>query len=272
MSFGKLSKHKSDSSLSSLDTIDERAETVMYIDTMSETSNTANNVHISECVNVILIDWDDTIMPSSYICSMINYEMDDKAQKLKSLSINNVTGAHDFPANLEKTGKTAYDLLCKICTKYEPSNIKIVTNCAQKWFNDSLIITGFFCRNYQKIAGLLNAKGIDVVFARDENLDSIHWKTKCFDRLLWPYFNGRKQPKLNVTTIGDQWHDHVSIQQTFTYQLHGNYISHHQIKLYENPDCRYLCVEHKYISDLLDDEVLFEPGQGILLEFEGYDE
>jgi len=223
--------------------------------------------------NVLFIDWDDTLMPSSYITSAIpHYEIDRDTLKLKSYQFKYESfNSQEFISNLEKTGKAAYDLLTKLCKKYKTTNIKIVTNAVHNWLTDSLIITGSFCKIYQQVANLISNQRIEIVYARDDTLPVVHWKIKCFDQLLYSYLQNKNHTRVNITTIGDQWHDHSSIQHTVCWQMYGKSITHHQVKLFSIPDCRYLCVELKYISELLDGDALAKE-KGIVLEFDGYHE
>jgi len=126
--------------------------------------------------------------------------------------------------------------------------------------------------------GLIKTNDIQIIFARDLKTKHAQWKINAFDQLMWPYFNDKSGVNLNITSVGDQWHDHLSVDKTFTFKMYADCIRHHQIKLFPNPDYRYLRVELEYILDMMDGDVLFkhddrdENGNptGIVLEFEGY--
>ena len=235
-------------------------------------------------------------MPTSYLLSFIEYEIEESPnneniKKIKTFTISdNLSQAEitEFISALDKAGQSAFKLLSKIFSKFASENVKIVTNGVNGWLVESLKVAASFCKIYLKIQNLIFIQyKTEIIYARNYNLNQCYWKTKCFDKLLWRYFNedeeGDKTTKLsniNIITIGDQWTDHESIGQSLTYYIYGELISHHQIKLFENPDCRYLCVELNYINSLLDQDILFkfhniinsklDEKQGLVLEFDGY--
>ena len=259
-----------------------------------------NNINNNnDLKHIIFLDWDDTLMPTTYLLSFIDYEIEQSLtnpsfKKIKTFTISNKCSQKEicqFINNLEKAGNSAYKLLLKIFNKFDNKNIKIITNGVNGWIVESLKVASSFCKIYKKIQDLIFIKNkIEIIYARNENLNQMYWKTKCFDKLLWRYFSFDKENKndsssisnINIITIGDQWTDHSSINESLTYYIYGEFISHHQIKLFENPDCRYLCVELNYISDILNQELLFkfhsfikngkteQEQQGLVLEFDGY--
>eukprot|EP01084_Bolivina_argentea_P101354 181739_1 len=220
---------------------------------------------------LLCLDWDDTLMPSRYILSNIHYRKDGKTFSFKG----DKTALKPFISNLEITGNATFQLLQKICKQFDPKNIKIVTNGMQGWLNDSLFIAGTFCDIYIKIIEILNLHKIEIIYARNGSLQWIYWKTKAMDLLLGRHFNKSNSltdPSLNIITVGDQWTDHNSVKLSVTYSMYSKSITHHQIKLYEKADCRYLGVELKYITKILDEEICFNQNEqkDLVLEFDGY--
>jgi len=252
------------------------------------TDSTITNAKMTENdhTNVIIIDWDDTLMCTSYLLSNIDYEINEHTKRLKCFNISGRSTqqqANEFVTNMEKAGNAAFELLTNVIARFDIQNIKIVTNGVKGWLPESLFVARSFCPNsiYEKIDALLSKHRIEIIYARNESVEATQWKTKKFDEILWQYFADEPNKDVNVITIGDQWTDHNSIEQSLTYSVHEKRISHHQIKLFAAPDCRYLCVVLQYISNLLvNEDVLFgkcdndktdeEQMQGILLEFEGY--
>eukprot|EP01083_Nonionella_stella_P074674 202639_1 len=237
--------------------------------------------------HVVFIDYDDTLLCSTYLLSNLNIDFELR-HNTKSNPIGNykVKGTFNdlemaqFTYNLDKSGQAALTFLTKICSKFKATNIKIVTNSGRGWVRVSLSIASHFCKTYEKIEQLLYQSKIEIIYARDHYRNKDDWKTTCFDRLLRQHFNVSESEKalrnkLNIITIGDQWTDHHSVEQTFCFHVMSDWISHHQIKLFPNPDCRYLGIELKYITGLLDEDLLFtfnsQHENGLVLEFDGYD-
>lgn len=200
-------------------------------------------------------------MPTSYLLSL---------NKKAETEINEVA------SDLDKVGQSTFKLLKQIFKKFKSENVKIITNASQGWIPKSLQICKSYCyRIYQEIENLIFIeKKIEIIYARNYSLNKCYWKRVCFDKLLRCYFENNNHYNhfhvINVITIGDQWHDHKSIEETETYMIYNEEINHHQIKLFsEKPDCRYLSVEINYIISLLDLDILFVK-QGATLEFDGY--
>lgn len=277
------------------------ASTVSSASTSSSTScrSSIDTVRCSDdsTEHMVLLDWDDTLMPTTYLLAHIDYEINAHSQKIETFSINgklhgSPEDLREFVANLDKAGQAALDLLSKIFLTFKASNVKIVTNGVRGWLPESLFVAGSFSNVYQSIERLMSAQGVEIIYARDYNIDSASWKTKSFDKILWSHFNDDNSNQqesahtaaknMNVITIGDQWTDHESVAQCLTYYVYGESMSHHQLKLLPAPDCRYLAIELNYIAELLQQTILFEfhlnaeakaHGQkGVVLEFDGYNE
>eukprot|EP01084_Bolivina_argentea_P045780 84242_1 len=232
-------------------------KTNMYIDTIPKSSSLEN---------IICLDYDDTLMPTTYLLSKIQYEGNLETNKITKFSFignPNKNEIQAFVANLDNAGNAAFKLLKQIIFKCKPTNIKIVTNGANGWIKESLIVAGTFCKIYKQIANLLQFYNIEIFYARNKNIDMKYWKTKCYDEILvkelhYKHKNRNTQVMYNILTIGDQWFDHISIKQSFTYTIYSNFITHHQIKFFSAPDCRYLAIELNYVCNLLKTDTLFD--------------
>eukprot|EP01084_Bolivina_argentea_P240626 404178_1 len=237
------------------------------------------------------LDWDDTLMPSSYLLSkieigVVDYELNEKTNRIKGFNYKlneelTEREQQEFILNVQKTGQAAFALLTEVIATVKPTNIKIVTNSVKGWLHESLYICAGFCAIFYKIKQMLDKYKIEIIYARNSGLNKAHWKTVCFNRLLCEYFsqtniisnnnNNEKRRHLNIISIGDQWTDHKTIEQTLCFRINNNSITHHQVKLLTNPDCRYLAIELQYIVCLFDQKVLFSPQeQGLIFEFDGY--
>jgi len=225
---------------------------------------------------MVLLDWDDTLMPTTYLVQHIEQDIDARTKELRSFRIKDPSKSREVLSNLNAAGSAALDLLKKLYSfdKVKRSNIKIVTNGAMGWLWNSLTITGTLCPIYREIKQLLLRQSTEIIYARNTSLNHNYWKLVSFDHILGHYLDRNRCGRLNLITIGDQWTDHCSVELSAAFQRHHSAISHHQIKLFEAADCRYLGVELKYITNLLDQPVLFEfvspKTDGVVLEFEGY--
>ena len=214
----------------------------------------------------MILDWDDTLVPSSCI---------------------NKTNGKDCElviadSELQKAGRAAFNFLINIFSKFPVTNIKIVTNSAKGWVAASLAMLSELCPIYKKIEELLKSKEIEIIHARDDSVCHHYWKSECFNRLLWRLMresgsnktSTSKSDGISIITMGDQWTDHESVEQSLAFSLYGRGITHHQIKFFPDPDPRYLSVELNYIAELIKEDVFsqFDDAEGILLEFEGYDD
>jgi len=236
----------------------------------------------TDCHHLVLLDWDDTLMPSTYLIEHIDHVVDPETNRMVQFAVKDGSKMKDIQRNLRATGTAALALLKKLHSILEGDDIKIVTNGVAGWLWNSLRIAGTLCPIYRDVEAFLLRERTEIIFARNQSpsLDHNYWKLMSFNQILWRHFGLSPAvgplPPLNVVTIGDQWTDHCSIEQSLTFQSHRSAISHHQIKLFEAADCRYLAVELKYIVGLLDQPVLFQfagaasKTEGIVLEFDGY--
>eukprot|EP01083_Nonionella_stella_P087736 244184_1 len=227
-----------------------------------------------ECMNLMLLDWDNTLMPTSYLLSNIDYELDEISNKFNEFIMYEDQDL--MIKNLEKVGQSTFELLTEMLRHLEPQNIKIITNGEKGWLPESLFIAGIFCKIYTSIRMLLNASKIEIVYARDYDTNPLHWKSACIDSVLSrSAYDMSTNHVLNTTTVGDQWHDHDAVRESKYFCDENRSICHNQIKLVTNPDCRYQSVELKYITFLIQNGDLFKDNRctdGLSLEFDGYNE
>ena len=145
------------------------------------------------------------------------------------------------------------------------------TTAQTGWLSDSLMIAGSFCSEYIQIKEVLVKRQLEIIYARDPKLPHIHWKTRAYDLILSQYELSKQ--RLNILTIGDQWTDHSSIKSSVSFHTFAQNLCHHQIKLHEMPDCRYLGIELLCIASLIEQQILVnDDAEGLIFEFDGYDQ
>eukprot|EP01083_Nonionella_stella_P257114 880361_1 len=95
--------------------------------------------------NVVFLDYDDTLLPTTYLLSNIEYEINQKTKLIKTFSINgkrNEIEIKQFVVDLEKAGNATLKFLSKIFAKFKSSNIKIVTSGIKGWVPEALFVAG----------------------------------------------------------------------------------------------------------------------------------
>eukprot|EP01084_Bolivina_argentea_P251802 422470_1 len=219
---------------------------------------------------VICLDWDDTTFPTTYLLSNMAYTTNDRMDKIETFQIK-PDKKKELIQNLETVGGAILKLLNKLFCHFKPSNIKLITNSANGWVLQSLSIAATVCKIYNKIKNILIKNQTEVMYARNYspgNLNAIYWKTKCFDLVL-SQFNLHSCKPLNIITIGDQWSDHNSIEQSWRFCMYKENIFHHKIKFMEAPNCKYLSMELIYIKNIIESYILCNlNNDDIMLEFE----
>ena len=241
---------------------------------------------ISSTQHLVLLDWDDTVMPTTYLLSHIDFEMDNTTKKVTSFRLKSGSKGkeEEIRRTLNESGSAALRMLKALYLYFVDSvsgrELLIVTNGVEEWLWNSLIITGTLCPIYRQIEQLLHGQKTQIIYARNLSLSSNYWKMARFDLILQRFLDQKQYRKLNVITIGDQWTDHCSIEMTNTFRRcndpNARRISHHQIKLFPAVDARYLAVELNYIADLFTapncalHQFAANDDDGILIEFDGY--
>lgn len=235
--------------------------------------------------HLVLLDWDDTVMPTTYLLSHFDIYADSKTNKLKAFGLK--TGSKEkedeIRRTLKESGSAALRMLKALYLYFVDNasgrNLIIVTNGEKEWLWHSLTIAGALCPIYRQIEQLLRGQNTEIIYARIQCLNPNHWKMTSFDCILDRFIGQKRCHKINVITIGDQWTDHCSIEMTSVFRRNQSAVSHHSIKLFPAADARYMAVELSYIADLfmvdhhrsgllrfaVDDD-------GIIMEFDGYHE
>ena len=242
----------------------------------------SNNGLSSE--QIVLLDWDDTVMPSTYLISNIGFKADRSTRKVVSIWIKPECKGkeQEIRQSLKESGTAALALLRNLYYYFVDStagrSLLIVTNAERDWLWNSLIIAGALSPIYYEITKFLRDHKTQIIYARNENLEHRYWKIASFDWILRRFLEQRRIQRLNVITIGDQWTDHRSIEMSAVFGRHPHSVSHHQIKLFANSDARYIAFELNYIADLfvshqsspcILSNFAFLGQNGIFIEFNG---
>ena len=220
--------------------------------------------------HIVIMDWDDTLMPSTYLMSNIGYKVDAQTKRVSEIWLKpGSTGKeHEIRAALKESGTAALYLLRTLYLHFVDNasgqKLLIVTNGEQKWFWTSLIIAGALCPIYRQIELFLKAHRTEIIFARNPNLQHKYWKMVSFDWILHQNLVEQQCDRVNVITVGDQWTDHCSIEMASTFRRHPNAVSHHQIKFRSNVNARYIASELRYIASLF---VPDNSSKSVLLRF-----
>jgi len=245
----------------------------------SSPETTPNATSVKGPQRLVIVDWDDTLMPSSYLVDNIRVSTDAN-KKIVAFrlhpNLDTKAKSDEFKTNLNKTGQATLDLLSMLIREYGAANLRIVTNARRGWVAQSLCITGHFCPSFTRIRSLLRDNHIEIFYARDSgdtNLPSSQWKSRCIGNLLWAKLSRRASAdiELKVTTIGDQWWDHNAVSDCIAYRVYGHAITKHQLKLLVAPQCHYLATELNYVRHVLENRLLNE-NEDVTLEFDGYTE
>lgn len=215
-----------------------------------------------DCHYLIIIDWDDTLIPTTKLDDF--YDFEEKRY---------IKPSQDFA----KVGIHIYNLLRTLLHVYGSSSIKIVTNSLNGWVMDSLdichnISSSFsFQSDFKNIKQLLIENNIEIISARSR-YSSLYpewryapiWKKLTFENILKQKSTNeftKTQDIINIISIGDDYtNDHYALHAAL---LNNNYydkyknIYHHQIKLrnhesiYNVKDCDHFIFQLKYINQLL---------------------
>eukprot|EP01084_Bolivina_argentea_P285407 489427_1 len=234
----------SDSSLSSsdigfnLEDIESEFDAELEEEFTIETPKTP--IQNINCINknnvLILIDWDDTIFPTS-ACRSVS-ELGNK----KPLDIELV----------HKMCLIVYESLLLMIRLYGSSNIYIVSNADKLWIEKCLnqLSYGYFINIYHLIS-LYNIQIISSKnkFSHQYPNDSYKWKQLTFEYLVKKHYN-----KYNVNTvvsIGDSEHEYIASKCVINrLNSNNNKILLHRIKLLKNPSLTQLIEQYELIKKI----------------------
>eukprot|EP01083_Nonionella_stella_P239901 839172_1 len=152
------------------------------------------NENEMESNSLILLDWDDTLFPTSIIVEILGNR--DK---------NGFALVCDADIELlNKLGTITLELLQHLINKYGSNNIHIVTNSLQGWIKDSLSFASCISKVYKQIDQLLINNNITMdsaqtIYGKKENSTPTIWKILCFKNI----FENKSQSYKHFISIGD---------------------------------------------------------------------
>ena len=222
--------------------------------------------------HVLLLDWDDTLMPTSYLKSNFDIYIDRSTKRVTTFRLKKKSKSKEdeIRRTLKEAGSAAFRMLKAFYLYFVDNtsgrNLYIVTNGAEHWLWNSLTVAGALCSVYHETEQLLRGQNTHIIYARKYCVNPNYWKMASFDHILNQYLEQKQCHKLNVITIGDQWTDHYSIEMTSTFRRHHRAISHHRFKLYPAADAHYMAAEMRYITKLIESA----QGRCLLLKFASF--
>ena len=164
--------------------------------------------------NLVLIDWDDTLFPTSWIVK-------------NSIDLTNKTTQHKYITLFSKLDNILYNFLNK-SLKY--ANIVIITNAVKKWVELTLVMLP----NTQK----LMKTNVPIVSARDlykpqypHNM--VEWKRKTFQSVCQKHFTDKKFQ--NIISIGDAEYEFLATVELYDNLAHSNKKLLKTVRLFSDP-------------------------------------
>eukprot|EP00484_Ammonia_sp_Unknown_P020920 CAMPEP_0197029216 /NCGR_PEP_ID=MMETSP1384-20130603/8713_1 /TAXON_ID=29189 /ORGANISM="Ammonia sp." /LENGTH=471 /DNA_ID=CAMNT_0042458339 /DNA_START=100 /DNA_END=1515 /DNA_ORIENTATION=+ len=190
---------------------------------------------------VILLDWDDTLFPTSMINEILQSRNDNDLALVRDDQIE----------YLNELGRLTLILLNELIDRYGAHNIHIVTNSLDGWIKESLNYASCISKLYKQIELVLLKNRITMLSAqslyakRIKNSTPTQWKQYCFDEILK---NSHKQYS-HILSIGDQWTDHYAVKQSIAgLTYYAQPPIHHVIKLKMLPNVNDMINENLYLQ------------------------
>ena len=179
-------------------------------------NNTENNKLY--LMNIFILDWDDTLFPTSWIKK------------------NNIKDYDNYNLYFLELDKTITLLLEKL---YKIGSIYIVSNATTTWIKKGLKKLPF-TQNF------IENNGIEIISARDiysnKNVTPNEWKTNIFEDLvdinINMYKNNDKNTYFNIISLGDADFEYVALIKLHKYLNNMNCDNYFlkNIRFIENPN------------------------------------
>lgn len=151
-------------------------------------------MEITKKKTLIILDWDDTIFPTSWVIN--NY-----------LDLTDPGVRQTFNDSFEDIDRIVYKLLCRMS---KLGKIIIITNAMPEWVH----LSGSMLRKTNDIL-----KRIDIISARKDNHDKVEmkdWKKMSFYKELERH--NKKYSTNNIISIGDAAYEYHALINLYNYQ------------------------------------------------------
>eukprot|EP01083_Nonionella_stella_P000411 1182_1 len=189
---------------------------------------------------LILLDWDDTVFPTSVICDILS----------KSDANGYVLMDNYQIALLRKLGALTHALLAQLIDMYGAKHIRVVTNSLRGWVKQSVSCAACITKVYTQIEALLfdhiSVQSAQTLYNNNaEGSTPLDWKRQCIQSIL----TDSKLSYSHIISIGDRWEDHLSVKQSMS--LYSKSVvnpMHHIIKLKSDPDLNDMVNQMQYIQ------------------------
>jgi hypothetical protein len=175
---------------------------------------------ISKEKTVIIMDWDDTLFPTSWI-------------NKKNINLNDPRDVNKYSYLFNELDEIVSRILIKSSMYGTPL---IITNATKKWVK--------LCLNTMtKTNELINNK-VNILSARDKyqeiHNDSMKWKVETFKELYHTFFPDTS-PHQNIISIGDAEYEHIALVELYEIKYSGvNHKYLKSIRLIKNPEFKSL--------------------------------
>ena len=194
-----------------------------------------NNFNMS---NIFIIDWDDTLFPSTWV-------------NQKNINLNNIESVSLYKLYFIELDKTIFNFLEKL---HNIGEIYIITNANIKWIKMCLMILDntrkFIINNNIRIVSAreLYSKNIDIKFTE--------WKTHTFRNVMNEILSKVNINNiLNIISFGDANYEYMALINLDIFFKNKydkvNYLLK-SIKFIEKPDLNYIIDEINIINENLD--------------------
>ena len=198
-------------------------------------------------MNIFIIDWDDTLFPTSWV-------------NKNKININDASSLNKYKLYFIELDNNIYNLLNNI---NNDGDVYIVTNANLKWIESCLLILS-------KTSNLIISNNIRIVSARDlyyeKYKDPIEWKVATFQDIITDILvkvcnkiSNNENSYLNILSFGDAAYEYkalIKLDNFFKLNCDDvKYLLKH-IKFIEKPEFDYLIDElnatNKNIKTIID--------------------
>ncbi|KAK8803872.1 hypothetical protein WA158_001566 [Blastocystis sp. Blastoise] len=200
-----------------------QTETVLSCENDSSVSGQENNCSCADyCLTIF--DWDDTLMPSTWL-------------------VENVSDEKDLNGDVKKKLQNIEDYVYLVLSQIiQFSTVVIITNSEEGWVE-------YCCENFfNRLKPLMD--GISIVSARTIYQDSFEspfmWKQLCFKEVISDYISFLpSQCSYSIISIGDSEQEHEALNDCKNYCDNRTFLK--SIKFLENPSLYHLRRELHYL-------------------------